>query len=529
MKIQPVEINCCDRSSALPSPPPRFCLSGRSDFTGGRMIPPCFSKSAQALSLFLALLLGVLCLLDAAPAAAQTPQLAVRTKQNPVEGGGPENGGIVIVTVWIHPSAKSTEVTLILGGTATKGTDYRIDAETFSFPPGTGSQTTNLRIIDDHVHDPGETITIRATSAGLRDSNQVTLTINDDNDAPLTPTTPTETPTETPQTPPVQTPTQTPAGGGGGGGGGGGLSPAQSSDASLSSLEISEGTLIFSPGILSYEVTANLEATEVTVTPTASDTEARITVNDEEVTSGESKSIELDQDGVSVIRIKVTAEDEETERTYVIRVARGDECGINNKEALARFYGATGGDMWEENDNWNTENPLGEWYGVSIDENEKVVSLLLADNNLRGDMPEQELLCLSELKELALWGNDGLSGEVPEKLVLAVERAVLRDIAEMLNLNPQWFENYEDPFDFEDWHTGVTTDDEGRVTRLDLTGEGVMGEVPESVSELQRLREIMITTSEGGCALSPEDDSSALGLFLVTLLVFAVLGRRRAR
>ena len=146
-------------------------------------------------------------------------------------------------------------------------------------------------------------------------------------------------------------------------------------------------------------------------------------------------------------------------------------------------------------------------------------------------MPTTELLCLEdkELVELALWDNDDLEGEVPPKLVLAVERAVLREIAEMLNINPQWFENYEDPYAFEDWHAGVTTDDDGRVIELDLTEEGVIGEIPESVSQLRRLGEIMVTRSSGGCALSPKDDSSAFGLFLLTLLVFAVLGRKRTR
>ena len=66
---------------------------------------------------------------------------------------------------------------------------------------------------------------------------------------------------------------------------------------------------------------------------------------------------------------------------------------------------------------------------------ERFVSLRLADNNLSGDMPTEELLCLNEdtdteLKELALWDNEGLSGEEPDELALAVERAALRDVAE---------------------------------------------------------------------------------------------------
>jgi len=206
-------------------------------------------------------------------------------------------------------------------------------------------------------------------------------------------------------------------------------------------------------------------------------------------------------------------------------------CPQGDRETLGSFYEMTGGENWDENENWNSEEPLDQWHGVDTDDPGEVVSLRLPDNNLSGKMPTAELLCLKELVELALWGNDDLMGKVPDELVLAVERAALRDIAETLDVNPQWFENYGDPYDFEDWHEGVTTDDDGRVTGLDLTGEGVLEEIPESVSELQRLRDIMRTTSseDGGCALSPEDDSSAFSLFLVSLLVFAVLGRTRAR
>ena len=201
-------------------------------------------------------------------------------------------------------------------------------------------------------------------------------------------------------------------------------------------------------------------------------------------------------------------------------------CSQEDRENLERFYETTTGEEpWDENENWNSEEPLNQWYGVETDEDGNVVSLRLSHNALSGDMPAREfLLCFSELKELALWGND-LSGEVPEDFVLAVERAVLRDIAEMLNINPEWFENYEDPYDFEDWHTGVTTDEKGRVVELDLTGE-----VPGTlISQLRKLRIITTSSENGGCALSPEDDSSAFSLFLLALLVFATLGRKRAR
>ena len=197
-------------------------------------------------------------------------------------------------------------------------------------------------------------------------------------------------------------------------------------------------------------------------------------------------------------------------------------CSQEDRETLGNFYETTGGENWDENENWNSPEPPQEWFGVETDEDGNVVSLRLSHNALSGEVPARELLCLSELKELALWGNEeDLSGEVPEELVLAVERAVLRDIAEMLKINPEWFENYEDPYNFEDWHEGVTTDDR-RVVELVLPGEvpGIL------ISQLRKLRVITTSSENGGCALSPKDDSSAFSLFLLALLVFAALGRR---
>ncbi len=251
-----------------------------------------------------------------------------------------------------------------------------------------------------------------------------------------------------------------------------------------------------------------------------------------------------------------------------------DECGDNDRENLVSFYDATDGDNnWLEKTNWKSSEPLDQWYGVDTDEDGEVVSLRLADNNLSGQMPTKELRCLNEdteLKELALWGNEDLLGDEPEGFVFAIERAVLRDIAETIDLNPEWFDDYEEPsFNFEDWHEGVVmTDEDGRVTGLDFTGEDITGEIPGSVFELENLtvirrgcevtleveapgrvsvmpaedcpeetapedmeemeEEETAASGGGGCVLGQEDSSvSGFGLFLVTIFVFAALVRKR--
>ena len=321
--------------------------------------------------------------------------------------------------------------------------------------------------------------------------------------------------------------------------------PEGCSDASLQNIEISPGELEFDPMNRSYEVPVGYGPESVTVTPTASESEAVITVNGEDAVSGEDMEIDLNEEEPTIVSIVVTAPDGMTTRTYGITVAR---CGEDDIWALSRFYEAVGGEGWNDNTNWNSQEPLDRWFGAGTDEDGRVISLDLEGNGLSGETP-RELVCLSELKELALWDNE-LSGEVPEELMLAVERAVLRDVAEALSLNAQWFDDYEDPFSFSHWHVGVTTDDDERVTELDFTGEDITGVIPGSVFELKRLTaietgcEVTLEVEapgrvnvmraegcgDGGCALGQGDSSvSGFGLFLVTILVFAALGRRRAR
>ena len=54
-------------------------------------------------------------------------------------------------------------------------------------------------------------------------------------------------------------------------------------------------------------------------------------------------------------------------------------------EALAALYEAAGGDDWVDNDNWLSDAPLSTWFGVTTDEDGRVIALELAENELRGD------------------------------------------------------------------------------------------------------------------------------------------------
>ena len=57
--------------------------------------------------------------------------------------------------------------------------------------------------------------------------------------------------------------------------------------------------------------------------------------------------------------------------------------------ALEAFYDATDGANWKNDDNWLSDAPLGEWHGVTTDEEGRVIELHVPDNRLSGEMPPE--------------------------------------------------------------------------------------------------------------------------------------------
>ncbi len=84
------------------------------------------------------------------------------------------------------------------------------------------------------------------------------------------------------------------------------------------------------------------------------------------------------------------------------------------RELLSGFYLASNGENWDENTNWLSDAPLGEWYGVTTDKDGRVISLRLPDNGLSGDI-WPGLIRLRGLQHLDLSGNR-LSGAIPHML-----------------------------------------------------------------------------------------------------------------
>ena len=82
------------------------------------------------------------------------------------------------------------------------------------------------------------------------------------------------------------------------------------------------------------------------------------------------------------------------------------ECGPpSDREVLVALYEVTDGPNWDNTDNWLTDAPLGDWYGVVANASGRVVELNLFRNDLTGPIPP-ELGNLAGLEWLGLARND---------------------------------------------------------------------------------------------------------------------------
>lgn len=90
----------------------------------------------------------------------------------------------------------------------------------------------------------------------------------------------------------------------------------------------------------------------------------------------------------------------------------------SERDALMAIYNSTGGPNWVNNMNWGTTNPVSSWHGISvanIDEQDHVVAIELASNNLNGTLPI-EIGDFEQLTVISITFNELLTGNIPGEI-----------------------------------------------------------------------------------------------------------------
>ncbi len=147
---------------------------------------------------------------------------------------------------------------------------------------------------------------------------------------------------------------------------------------------------------------------------------------------------------------------------------------------------------WVRDDNWLSEAPIGEWYGVETDANGRVISLDLGGNGLSGRIP-RELGNLGKLERLDL-SNNRLGGEIPrelgnlgklEQLDLGNNRLAGEIPRELGNLgNLEVLDLHSNELDGE---IPRELGNLGKLERLNLHTNQLSGEIPRELGNLDNL------------------------------------------
>ena len=154
-----------------------------------------------------------------------------------------------------------------------------------------------------------------------------------------------------------------------------------------------------------------------------------------------------------------------------------DLCRKQTGRPLVALFNATGGPNWNSSDNWLSDAPLGEWYGVETDGNGRVAGLDLDDNGLSGEIPP-ELNSLADLLRLDL-GFNGLRGEIPPEL------------GSLANLEELWLGA--------NGLSGEIPPELGSLANLEvltLSGNELRGEIPPELGSLANLEGLYLGINE---------------------------------
>ena len=168
-----------------------------------------------------------------------------------------------------------------------------------------------------------------------------------------------------------------------------------------------------------------------------------------------------------------------------------------DREVLVAFFDATDGERWENNWNWLSESPLGEWYGVTTNDKGRVIELDVSSNGLLGEIPA-ELGSLTNLRRLSLLGNQ-LTGNIPPGLGNLSSLVTLYVSDNQLSgAIPPELGNLSELFTLSldrNQLSGEIPSELGSLSELghlSLFGNQLVGKIPPALGGLSRLEEVRL-------------------------------------
>ena len=84
---------------------------------------------------------------------------------------------------------------------------------------------------------------------------------------------------------------------------------------------------------------------------------------------------------------------------------------IQDRVVIATLFAAWGGRDWKDSTNWLSSSSVCVWYGAGCDEDDRITSLSLLNNNVKGSL-ETRLALLQDLKTLDM-SHNRVSGSIP--------------------------------------------------------------------------------------------------------------------
>ena len=212
----------------------------------------------------------------------------------------------------------------------------------------------------------------------------------------------------------------------------------------------------------------------------------------------------------------------------------GVECSpLSGREILEVLYEATGGSEWTNNDNWLTNAPLREWYGVRADRDGLVYGLYLGRNGLIGPIPPElgglaslstlelafnaltgpippQLGSLANMRDLGLFFNE-LSGQIPPELgdLASLEQLNLGGNSLTGPIPPEMgnLTNLTSLYLFNNRLTGRIPSELGRLAdlqRINLWGNELTGPIPRQLGDLAALEHLFLFDNALSGVIPPE-------------------------